>query len=84
MVSGVIALTLSPMMCAYFLKDHDHQGAAKGARQREARPCRHAHLGGLEPALGSCARWTESVGRVVYAPFVVRGIVVKVCADLDE
>jgi len=26
-VSGVIALTLSPMMCAYLLKDHDHQGA---------------------------------------------------------
>ena len=27
-VSGVVALTLSPMMCAYLLKDHDHQGAA--------------------------------------------------------
>lgn len=27
-VSGVVALTLSPMMCAYFLKDHEHQGAA--------------------------------------------------------
>jgi multidrug efflux pump len=27
-VSGIVALTLSPMMCAYFLKDHDHQGAA--------------------------------------------------------
>ncbi|MFT5482966.1 MAG: hydrophobe/amphiphile efflux-1 (HAE1) family protein [Halieaceae bacterium] len=27
-VSGVIALTLSPMMCAYLLVDHDHQGAA--------------------------------------------------------
>jgi len=27
-VSGVIALTLSPMMCAYLLKDHAHQGAA--------------------------------------------------------
>ncbi len=27
LVSGVIALTLSPMMCAYVLKDHDHQGA---------------------------------------------------------
>ena len=26
-VSGVIALTLSPMMCAKVLKDHDHQGA---------------------------------------------------------
>jgi len=26
-VSGIIALTLSPMMCAYLLKDHDHQGA---------------------------------------------------------
>ena len=26
-VSGVIALVLSPMMCAYLLKDHDHQGA---------------------------------------------------------
>jgi hydrophobe/amphiphile efflux-1 (HAE1) family protein len=26
-VSGIIALTLSPMMCAYVLKDHDHQGA---------------------------------------------------------
>ena len=25
-VSGVIALVLSPMMCAYLLKDHDHQG----------------------------------------------------------
>jgi hydrophobe/amphiphile efflux-1 (HAE1) family protein len=27
LVSGIIALTLSPMMCAYVLKDHDHQGA---------------------------------------------------------
>lgn len=27
-VSGVVALVLSPMMCAYLLKDHDHQGAA--------------------------------------------------------
>ncbi|MEP5763004.1 MAG: efflux RND transporter permease subunit [Halieaceae bacterium] len=27
-VSGIVALTLSPMMCAYVLKDHDHQGAA--------------------------------------------------------
>ncbi len=27
-VSGIVALTLSPMMCAYFLKDHAHQGAA--------------------------------------------------------
>ncbi len=26
LVSGVIALTLSPVMCAYFLVDHDHQG----------------------------------------------------------
>jgi multidrug efflux pump len=26
-VSGVIALVLSPMMCAYLLQDHDHQGA---------------------------------------------------------
>ena len=26
-VSGVIALVLSPMMCAYLLKDHEHQGA---------------------------------------------------------
>ena len=26
-VSGVVALVLSPMMCAYLLKDHDHQGA---------------------------------------------------------
>jgi multidrug efflux pump len=25
-VSGVIALVLSPMMCAYLLKDHEHQG----------------------------------------------------------
>lgn len=24
-VSGVVALTLSPMMCAHFLQDHDHQ-----------------------------------------------------------
>jgi multidrug efflux pump len=28
LVSGFIALTLSPMMCAYLLVDHDHQGAA--------------------------------------------------------
>lgn len=28
LVSGVTALVLSPMMCAYMLKDHDHQGAA--------------------------------------------------------
>lgn len=27
-VSGVVALVLSPMMCAYLLKDHDHQGKA--------------------------------------------------------
>ena len=26
LVSGIIALVLSPMMCAYLLKDHDHQG----------------------------------------------------------
>jgi multidrug efflux pump len=26
-VSGVVALVLSPMMCAYLLKDHEHQGA---------------------------------------------------------
>lgn len=26
-VSGIVALVLSPMMCAYLLKDHDHQGA---------------------------------------------------------
>jgi hydrophobe/amphiphile efflux-1 (HAE1) family protein len=26
LVSGVVALTLSPMMCAYLLRDHDHQG----------------------------------------------------------
>ncbi len=25
-VSGVLALVLSPMMCAYLLKDHEHQG----------------------------------------------------------
>ena len=25
-ISGVLALVLSPMMCAYFLKDHDQQG----------------------------------------------------------
>lgn len=28
LVSGVVALVLSPMMCAYLLKDHDHQGRA--------------------------------------------------------
>ncbi|MBW2698825.1 MAG: efflux RND transporter permease subunit, partial [Deltaproteobacteria bacterium] len=28
LVSGVIALTLSPMMCAYLLTSHDQQGAA--------------------------------------------------------
>mgnify|MGYP003700645909 CR=1 FL=1 len=28
LVSGVVALVLSPMMCAFLLKDHDHQGAA--------------------------------------------------------
>jgi len=27
-VSGIVALTLSPMMCAYVLTDHDRQGAA--------------------------------------------------------
>jgi len=27
-MSGIIALTLSPMMCAHVLKDHEHQGAA--------------------------------------------------------
>ncbi len=27
-VSGVVALVLSPMMCAYLLRDHDHQGRA--------------------------------------------------------
>ena len=27
LVSGIIALTLSPMMCAFVLRDHDHQGA---------------------------------------------------------
>lgn len=27
LVSGVIALLISPMMCAFILKDHDHQGA---------------------------------------------------------
>jgi len=27
-VSGIIALTLSPMMCAYLLQDHDQQGRA--------------------------------------------------------
>lgn len=27
-ISGVLALILSPMMCAYLLADHDHQGAA--------------------------------------------------------
>ena len=27
-VSGIVALTLSPMMCAFFLQDHEHQGAA--------------------------------------------------------
>ncbi len=26
-ISGIVALVLSPMMCAYLLKDHDHQGA---------------------------------------------------------
>jgi len=26
-VSGIVALVLSPMMCAYLLKDHSHQGA---------------------------------------------------------
>ena len=25
-ISGIVALTLSPMMCAKVLKDHDHQG----------------------------------------------------------
>ena len=28
LVSGIIALTLSPMMCAYVLRDHAHQGKA--------------------------------------------------------
>ena len=27
-VSGIVALVLSPVMCAYFLQDHAHQGAA--------------------------------------------------------
>ena len=27
-ISGIVALVLSPMMCAYLLKDHAHQGAA--------------------------------------------------------
>jgi multidrug efflux pump len=27
-ISGIVALLLSPMMCAYLLKDHDHQGRA--------------------------------------------------------
>lgn len=27
-ISGVVALVLSPVMCAYLLKDHDHQGRA--------------------------------------------------------
>ena len=30
LVSGVIALLISPMMCAYILKDHDHQGCGSG------------------------------------------------------
>lgn len=28
MISGIIALILTPMMCAYLLKDHQHQGKA--------------------------------------------------------
>ena len=49
-ISGVIALVLSPMMCAYLLVDHDHQGEIANWLDRKFDLLHHQY----ERVLGMC------------------------------
>ena len=49
-ISGVIALVLSPMMCAYLLVDHDHQGKIANWLDRKFDLLHHQY----ERVLGMC------------------------------
>jgi hydrophobe/amphiphile efflux-1 (HAE1) family protein len=63
-ISGVVALVLSPMMCAYLLVDHDHQGAVADWLDRQFDRLHHAY----ERYLGYCL---NSRGPVVLFAFVI-------------
>ena len=52
-VSGIVALTLSPMMCAFFLKDHDHQGAAADWLDRQFEALHDGYQALLEKCLNN-------------------------------
>ncbi len=52
-VSGIVALTLSPMMCAFFLKDHDHQGAAADWLDRKFEALHDGYQALLEKCLNN-------------------------------
>ena len=49
-ISGVIALVLSPMMCAYLLVDHDHQGGIANWLDKKFELLHHQY----ERVLGMC------------------------------
>ncbi|MBQ75147.1 MAG: multidrug efflux protein [Gammaproteobacteria bacterium] len=50
LVSGIIALVLSPMMCAYMLVDHEHQGAVASWLDARFDQLHHSY----EKLLGHC------------------------------
>ncbi|MEM7078710.1 MAG: efflux RND transporter permease subunit [Pseudomonadota bacterium] len=52
-VSGVVALVLSPMMCAYFLKPHSDQGRAADWLDARFSALHRAYQGSLEHCLGN-------------------------------
>ena len=52
-ISGVLALILSPMMCAYLLADHDHQGAVADWLDRQFEKLHQAYEKLLDQCLGN-------------------------------
>lgn len=64
LVSGVIALVLSPMMCAYLLQDHDHQGAAADWLDKQFDKLHHQYERLLEHCL-------DNKGAVMLFAFVI-------------
>lgn len=66
LVSGVIALVLSPMMCAYLLKDHDHQGAVADWLDSRFDELHHKY----ETLLGHCLNNKGAVMTFAFAIFL--------------
>lgn len=64
LVSGIVALVLSPVMCAYLLKDHEHQGAVANWLDSQFERLHH----GYQRMLGHCLR---NKGAVMLFAFVI-------------